>query len=739
MRRYRITIGLFTVLIWLSASAALFAQGRIIVRERPEIYPIKPVYLKDVLATVNLKGGVGNIRLEQTFHNPSRAQLEGEYLLALSGEAQVHDFHLYINGKKTRGEVLDAKEAAGVYEDIVRKLRDPALLEFARHGLFKARVFPIAPMSDRKIELSYAQVMSYNSGTFRFSLPIRQSGQGSIEKFHLTVNLETETPLANIYSPSHQIDVSRDGERRARITLEANRLQADKDFLLYYSLADQDVNASVLTFRPRTDRDGYFMLFAEPAFDATEQKVIPKDIIFVVDVSGSMAGEKIAQVREALRYCVNKLKADDMFEIIHFSSTIESFQGALKRAGEDEIENALYFIDNLTAAGGTNIDGALNEALRLKAEPDDRPTSVVFLTDGLPTEGETDINRILQNVNDQPRDFIRIFNFGVGYDVNTYLLDKLAEDHHGSANYVKPGENIEKEVSEFFAKNSSPVLTNAEMDFGNVQVYDIYPQKFPDIFKGQHVTVIGRYRAPGRSDIELSGKQGDEMRRFQYQAEFARRQTDNEFVAKLWANRKVAHLLTQIRFNGENPELVESIKNLGREYGIVTRYTSYLVTEQERELTRAEELIRLGQAGATAVQLQAVQEARDALSQEDEESVGTTTFFDALSASPRTEARSVGKNAVLSSKVKKKLAANEREINMILTVRKIADKTFYLKNGVWVESELKVNTKPDKMITFLSDDYFALSKQDPLLGRILALGESVLFKWGNKIYEISQE
>ncbi|MCD4692902.1 MAG: hypothetical protein K8R79_08310, partial [Calditrichales bacterium] len=253
---------LSALLVLAILGGSLFAQGRIIIPRPPVDFQPNQVYLKSVDAAVELKQGVGNITLEQTFYNKSPVQLEGEYIFAIPDEAQIHDFHLYINGKKTKGQLLDGKEALKIYENIVREMRDPALLEYAGYGLFKARVFPILPKNDRKIELSYAQVVSYDSGTYRFTLPIRQSGQGAIENFHLSINLETEAPIATIYSPSHQVHITRQGEKKAKITLETNHLEGGKDFVLYYTLADKEINAAVLTFRPRTDRDGYFMLLA---------------------------------------------------------------------------------------------------------------------------------------------------------------------------------------------------------------------------------------------------------------------------------------------------------------------------------------------------------------------------------------------------------------------------------------------------------------------------------------------
>jgi len=723
------------VLILLSLSYNLWAQGRIIIPRPPRDFKPGQVFLKEVSAQIDLTDGAGNITLEQTFYNQSNHRLEGEYLFPVPHDAQLHDFYLYINGKKTKGQLLENKQARQTYEQIVRSMRDPALLEYSDYNLFKARIFPVEPKQQRRIELSYAQVLKSDNGLYRFTLPIRQSGQGQIESFKMTLNLESKSTLANIYSPSHKIEVKRTGKRKAVITLDTQHLEGNKDFLLYYSLADQEINSSLLTFRPRTDRDGYFMFMASPDFSIKQTKTIAKDIIFVVDVSGSMGGEKIKQARNALRFCLNTLNAEDRFEIISFSSGINAFQTELKSAESEQLDNARYFVSNLSANGGTNINEALQRALQMKSQDDQRPTSIVFLTDGLPTEGEQNIGRILQNVQDAQKDFVRIFSFGVGYDVNTFLLDKLSQDSHGSANYVKQGENIETEVSSFFAKISTPVLTDPQLEFKGMQVYDIYPQKLPDIFKGQRVTIFGRYRKSGKTSIVLNGKQAEKNRRYSYSAEFKPRESNNAFIAKLWANRKVSHLLTQIRFNGENPELVESVKALGMEYGIVTPYTSYLVTEQKKELELVQNLAEAGTASSR--RMEARQRARTSQFTADEELVGSGASFSAMTAQPQKAAASSGKGAVMSSRIMKKIAASEKEQDMLLTIQRLAGKTFQLKNGIWIEDGIGDIEKVDVEIKFLSDAYFKLSKTHPKLNRILALGEKVVFKWQDKTFRIN--
>ncbi|HGY55636.1 MAG TPA: VWA domain-containing protein [Caldithrix abyssi] len=722
----------FSFALVLFSITALHAQGRLIIERPPRNFSSDQVYLKEVNGRIYLNNGAGEITLQQIFFNQSNHRLEGTYLFPLPKDARLSDFYLYINGKKTRGQLLDGDKARQTYQQIVRSMRDPALLEYSRQNLFKARIFPIEPQKERKIELSYVQTLTFDNDTYRFTVPLRQSGQGKIERFQLKIELQSDQPIAQVYSPSHRIQVDRQDRKHFTITVDEVNLAGDKDFILYYSLVKNEVNASLITFRPRTDRDGYFLLMMRPDIDQRQTKTIAKDVIFVIDNSGSMSGEKIEQARQALRFCLNTLDSRDRFAIIGFSSGINAFQRRLVRADSEQKQNAAYFIDNLSANGGTNIDAALQYALKMKDSDDGRSTSIVFLTDGLPTEGETGLGRILQNVAAAGKSFYRIFSFGVGYDVNTFLLDKLSEDQHGTSAYVKPGENIETEISSLFAKISSPLLMDVQVHFSGGDVYDIYPKTLPDFFAGQRVLVFGRYRTPGAVTVTLQGRQGEKTRRFSYEMQFGRRVTDNDFVSKLWANRKVAYLLQQIRFNGENPEWVASVKALGEEYGLVTPYTSYLVTEQRKELVRAQS------ASAPAMQrLRSKQQAMDLQAEADEESAGSQVFFDALASQPLAASASSGKKAVMSSRIMKKVASAEREQEMLITMRRINGKTFYLKNGVWTEQGLPQPQRIDKKLTFLSDAYFAFLAQNPQAGKILALGEKVIFNWKGKVYEIA--
>ncbi len=448
----KVTLG---ILLTLLAGSILFAQGHLIISERVQLPGNQQMELRSTDARVNIRSGVATVTVEQVFYNPSSQRLEGEYVFFLPGESQVYDFNLYMDKQKVAGQVLDGKEAYETYKEIVRKMKDPALLEYAGSGLFKAQIFPIEPRSERKIELTYATILDFQSRNFRFRFPVFQTGSGSNGKLHLQIAVREGSPLENIYSPTHQIQIQRNDPQSAQISVETGHPGGEKEFVLFYTLADSDIACSLISFRPRTDRDGYFMLLLSPALTQNRPRQISRDVIFVTDVSGSMQGEKIIQARDALKFCVNALNSEDRFDIISFSSTIQFFKKELQRASRDTKQNALYFIDNLSASGGTNINQALREALALKVNRDGRATEIIFLTDGLPTEGETDIQRIIQTIQDAARPNIRIFAFGVGgHDVNTFLLEKIASDTRGSADYVKPGENISKPRSPLFLPKS---------------------------------------------------------------------------------------------------------------------------------------------------------------------------------------------------------------------------------------------------------------------------------------------
>ena len=324
-----------------------------------------------------------------------------------------------------------------------------------------------------------------------------------LEEVSINVDIRASVPIRAVYSPSHAIDVSRESEYEVSAGYEASQVTPDTDFALYYSLGEQEA-LHLLSYRnpgDEKDADGFFLLLLAPR-PQVEPEAMPKDVLLVLDRSGSMEGEKFSQAQEALRYILNHLNESDRFNVIAFSTGLETYARELRPASE--AAEAIQWVDKMGAQGSTDINRALLEAAYM-AEPE-RPTYLIFLTDGLPTEGEVDSQKILQAFKEQAPSSLRLFAFGVGYDVDTFLLDSLSQEHHGASTYVLPEERLDETLSSFYAKISTPVLTDLELDFDDVPVYDLYPDPLPDLFSGSQIILVGRYRQGGETSIRLSGK-----------------------------------------------------------------------------------------------------------------------------------------------------------------------------------------------------------------------------------------
>ena len=599
---------------FISAAISVKAQGVIVpiscdlIRRCPPPRPIpRPIPVPNALPVKSIKldtkiqGQVATTHVEQVFRNDTPYTLEGTYFFPIPETASIIEFSIWENGKKLVGEVRSREEARRIYDEIVRRQRDPGLLEYAGKNLFQASIFPIPPNSDKKLELTYSEVLKAESGTvaYRYPLgtgknlwarqnqivPMRENSTRPTndQKFGTVsgkIEIVGKEALRNIYSPSHSVDVNRSGETKAVISFETDK--NDNDFQLFYGLSDNDFGMSLLTYR-EPGKDGYFLLMLSPKDDVSERELVNKDIVFVLDTSGSMADEgKMEKARSALLFGIRTLREGDRFNVINFAGEEHLMERNVVPASAGNKKRGEDFVNKLKPNGGTNINDALRAAFR-QFDSSDRPKMLVFLTDGLPTVGETDINKINQNVKEIKVENLRLFPFGVGYDVNVNLLDKLASENSGVADYVEPKENLEVKVSNFFTKVSSPVLSNLEMDFGGVNTDLMYPRTLTDIFKGSQLAIIGRYT--NSADVEnatlsLRGKSGNENRTFNYRnLDFPMRADKNDFLPRLWATRRVGWLMEQIRTNGENIELKNEVVDLGTRFGIVTPYTSYLATD----------------------------------------------------------------------------------------------------------------------------------------------------------------
>src|ERR1700736_7030828 len=546
---------------------------------RPIPFPFAPLEVTSHHVDVKIDGQVAITSIDQEFYNPNDQRLEGVYMFPVPKGAHIDKFSMEIGGKTVDAELLPADKARRIYEDIVRKIRDPALLEYAGRDLFKVRIFPIEPRSRKPIKISYTELLRSDAGTISYLYPL------STEKFsaqpikNLSVKVELKSPqsIASIYSPSHKVEIKRDGPNRAVIGYESKDEKPDTDFQIVYNTETREkIGLSLVNYKPDGD-DGYFLLLAAPTVDA-EAKPAAKDIVFVVDTSGSMAGAKLQQSQKALRFCVENLNREDRLEIVRFSTEAEPLFRELVAADADHRKRANDFIENFKPIGGTAIADALQTAIKIRPEKSDRPFVLIFLTDGLPTVGTHNPDEIVAEVKKAAG--VRIFSFGIGSDVNTQLLDQIAEGTRAFSQYVLANEDLELKVSNFYTRIKEPALTNLHLDVsGGVRLSKMYPADLPDLFKGDQLVVAGRYTGSGDVEAKLTGTAGGREQTFTYKLHFDDRNATNDFVPRLWATRRVGFLLDEIRIHGETAEIRDETTELARRYGIVTPYTAYLIVE----------------------------------------------------------------------------------------------------------------------------------------------------------------
>jgi Ca-activated chloride channel homolog len=494
--------------------------------------------------------------------------------------ATVSDFAYWVKGERVAAEIREKQEARDTYERLTGLRRDPALLEKVGRNLFQARIFPVSPTEPMKVELEFQQVLPYNSGRISYAYPLTVEGQQeTINDLTIVVRIVDQKPITDVESATHKLSISRPDESHANASFEASHVKPDKDFALTYTVKSAEFGINFLTHRDASE-PGYFLLMVAPQEETTEADIVRKDVVFVFDKSGSMQGEKIEQAKRALRFCVTHLDKNDRFNVLTFSDTISTLKPKLIEAGQANRQEAVDFVSKLAAEGGTDINTALTRALGMMEESD-RQRTIIFLTDGQPTVGEQDTAKIIDNVAGANKTGTRVFTFGVGDDVDDYLLLKIATGNRGAEEHVRTGEKIDNKVGGFFAKVSVPVLVNLKIDFGRAETEQVYPAITPDVFKGSQLIITGRYKGQSTDPIVLTGEINGRVKTFRYPATFAAGNEENPFIARLWAKDRVDYLLDQIRLHGEKTELKDEVIRLSKQYKFATPYTSFLAIPKE--------------------------------------------------------------------------------------------------------------------------------------------------------------
>ena len=725
--RLTIALGLLGVL-----SAAAAGDG-MIVPVRPDIRVRGSWAVKYHHVNITVRDQVASVTIDQEFINTGRGMIEVEYFFPVPPDAAIDAMTMVVNGKEFKGRLLKADEARKIYEDIVRRKKDPALLEYAGFGLYRTKAFPLEPNKPCKIVVHYNNVCKKDGDLVEVWYPLNTEKFSArpIESVKVSVDIKSKADLTNVYSPTHDLSIKRKGPRHVIATYKAEKTLPTIDFQVYYKAANEAVGATLLTHQPDAKKHGYFVLLVSPnPRSGGAQKAIPKDVVVVFDHSGSMAGDKIAQAEDALAFILKNLNKKDRFNVVAYNDSVEPFFESLVDATGGKVAEALDQLDRLDAGGGTAIHEALQVAMgqwAKKAGDNGRPKYAIFLTDGLPTVGKTPEHRsekkILTDTKKANTCGARIFAFGVGYDVNVRLLDKLAMQNQGRSDYIKESEPVEQKISSLYAKIKNPVMTNLRVRIEGVKLTQMYPQTMGDLFDGDQILLVGRYDGTdvgklkkrdglAASQLVVTGNYEGAQRGFEYPVTFRPpgRKAVYGFVERLWAMRRIGFLLDQVQLNGQNKELIDELVHLSQKYGIITPYTSFLADETARTMTQPERRSKAGEHLKELSKVDGVAGQRHAMNRQE--------LREAQQAAPAGKPGANGRGGVTEYGHAEDEAYDKgKSTRSHDTVRNVGNQTIYRRGRVWVTpgtEKLDLEKDADKIQTVerYSDEYFELIRQN---------------------------
>ncbi len=609
----------------------LVAGGTAVNAQSPEAYATSPEVTQGALRVIPAEGEAGDSILEfplqhtdvqaeiagmvaevtvtQTFANPFDETIEAIYVFPLPDEAAVNDMTMHIGDRTIRGLIKKREEARQIYEQAREAGQTASLLEQERPNIFTQSVANITPGAEIRIEIHYVETLAYDDGTYEFTFPMvvgprfipgeatgRTGGgwapdttqvpdasritppvlkpeQRTGHDIAVAVSLDAGVPIQDMRCRSHEVEMTRDGKRRATVALKPFDTIPNKDFMLAWDVAGEKPEMALLTHR-EGDSGGYFTLMIQPKAEFEAAEITPKEMIFVVDCSGSMRGEPMAKAKQAMRKCIMQMNPGDSFRVIKFSNSASELSSEPMTYSTDNIKRALAYIEGMSGSGGTQMIEGIKVALDYPEDPE-RVRIVSFMTDGY-IGNETQILAAI----DEKLGSARLFSFGVGSSVNRYLLDRMAEVGRGVAQYVRPNEDAAQFVERFYERIDKPYLLDIDIDWGGLQVADIYPNPIPDLFASQPVVLKGRYTEPGSGEITVRGRLAGELWSQKLAVELPRQRPENEGLGSIWARARIKDLMDRM-YGGPDPDLVAQVTNLALEFRLMSAYTSFVAVEEK--------------------------------------------------------------------------------------------------------------------------------------------------------------
>jgi Ca-activated chloride channel homolog len=708
----------------------LIPQRRIRSQQVAAISAVKvDVRLTDTLATTHIEVTVVN--------NGSRTS-QAQLVLPVPSGSTIRSFGIDGIGDEPTAKLLPRGEAARRYNEIVRKMVDPGLLEFVGNAMIQSSVFPVEPGKSRTMTIVYEQSLDAHRGRVEYVLPRSASYANTGIAWTLNIELESKGDLGPVFSPSHPILSKITSKNTMKVAVPM--LSEPGAFRLYAVLGGSEEATTLLYADPSDPTKGYFMFVADAPTVDRDADTILREITIVIDRSGSMNGQKIAQARESAKQIVAGMKLGEFVRIIDYSEDVRSFSDGAVELTKESIPAIIAYIDAIQSRGGTNLHDALLEALNAKVSDGTLPM-VLFLTDGLATVGTTDESSIRADAKKANTHGRRVFTFGLGYDVNVPLLDGVAMDTRAESTFVLPNEDVELKVGQVFDKLDGPVMIEPVFGAGYAvtsnakpDLFMIEPNSIGDLFSGSRVLVLGQYQNLLHEPAQMWVANGlkrqtaadDPTNALVADFFVEDASTRYAFVARLWAQKRIDSLINQIRLAGAdgsapNKELVDEIVRLSLEHGIMSEYTSFLAEEElglatatrrtDTGNTRAydETVFNFGEgnrsrSGKGAMSQRASRENVDGKMVQDQFDSGAGGGGGGQS--PFTGGQVQYDSAVKSNKY---YDANMNQV-AVNTVQRGVGATLYKKKDQWVDAKLaeQADEAPEITIEFDSDEYWAL-------------------------------
>jgi Ca-activated chloride channel family protein len=692
--------------------------------------------ISGVTVGVVIREQVATTMMEIRLRNPTGARQEAELLVPVPDRAAIRGFSFQGSGSEPSARLLPRDEAKATYDRIVAQARDPALLEFAGYNLVRSSVFPVEVGGTQAVRLTYEHLLPAAGDRIDYVLPRSESIEYTIP-WKVAVKISASGPIAAVYSPSHPLRTARPRPNAANVELADSASTAPGPFRLSFLREHGDVSASLFAYPDPKVGGGYFLLLAGLPAQTTkpDQNALRREVTLVIDRSGSMRGEKLVQVREAALQVLAGLDDSEAFNLILYNEAVDAMAARPVIKSRQTMKAASEFLEGMTARGGTNIHDALLEALRQPTSEGKLPI-VLFMTDGLATVGQTSevsIRELARQGNPHRR---RIFTFGVGVDVNTPLLEKIAYESRATTTFILPGEDVEVKVADVFKRLRGPVLADPDLAVGELggrhRGRELIPGRIPDVFEGDQIVLLGQYQGEEPLEFVLKGNYRGTPRVFQFRLPVDKATTRNGFVPRLWASRKIGLLVDAIREQGGTPgvvsreskshpspanrELVDEIVRLSTEFGILTEYTAFLAREgtdfsqKDKVLSEAEGLLR-----------NRAMQTRSGLSSVNQDV--NNQYQKAMNCvNPRNEFFDAGMNKVATT-----------------AVQQVCDLAFYKRGDRWIDSRLVSNPsdiKPEREIAFGSEEFRDLAAKLAREGRqgsISLRGDILLIVDGRRV------